>query len=62
METTFEITKSFGPDDVVDRLTESAVAMAKATGSIGATCGESTWNEHEGERQLASVTVARINL
>lgn len=62
METTFEITKSFGPDDMIARLTEEAIGIAKATGSVGATCDESTWNSREGERLIASVTVARTNL
>lgn len=62
METTtdFKVTKSFGTEALIARLTAEAIGIARATGSVGATCEESNWNPDGEDEVVASVTVSRI--
>jgi hypothetical protein len=60
MTTTFQITESFGTTTEIERLREQAISIARATGSVGATCSESRWDSVTGKTiELASVTVSR---
>lgn len=54
----FKVTESFGTDKEIERLRNEAIGIAKATGSVGATCNESRITSGE-ETLVASVTVSR---
>jgi hypothetical protein len=57
----FQVTESFGTDAQIRRLTEEAINMARATGSVGATCNESNWSQDTGKTTtVAMVTVSRV--
>lgn len=61
MTTTFKVTESFGTETEIERLTEQAIGMALATGSVGASYQEVTWDSDTAEETItASVTVSRI--
>jgi len=55
----FKVTESFGTTTEIERLLEQAIGIAKATGSVGATCDESHISSGE-ETLVASVTVSRV--
>lgn len=60
INTEFKVTESFGTADKIASLTSQAINIARATGSVGATCEESNWNPNGDDEVIASVTVSRI--
>jgi hypothetical protein len=60
MTTTFKVTKSFGTETEIEKLTEQAIGIALATGSVGASYQEVTWDRDTNQEKItASVTVER---
>lgn len=55
----FKVTESFGTATETERLRNQAIGIARATGSVGATCNESHIIAGE-ETLVASVTVSRV--
>ena len=61
MTTAFKVTEAFGTETEIARLTDEAMGMAQASGSVGATCKESTWDSDKAIKVVtALVTVSRI--
>mgnify|MGYP003624283088 CR=1 FL=1 len=55
----FKVTESLGTEAQIERLRNEAIGIARATGSVGATCNESRLTSGE-EVLVASVTVSRV--
>ena len=61
MNNEFKVTESFGTATQIERLTDEAIGIARATGSVGATASESKVdNETLKSVESARVTVSRI--